>query len=125
MEQLRDPLWMQRARAEGYMPGEGSGAEMDFCPRMPGWLSTRYGRGREENIQLQGGKSMGRHFVSYEAQCPFYKAEDKNIIYCEGVEESSSIHNAFPGSAAKYKARYCCADWESCLIAKMLWSKYD
>lgn len=68
---------------------------------------------------------MGRHFVSYEALCPFYRAEDKNIIYCEGVEETSSIHNAFPGSAAKYKRRYCCDDWKSCRIANMLWSKYD
>ena len=68
---------------------------------------------------------MGRHTVSYEAQCPFYRAEDRNMIYCEGVEKNSSIHNAFAGSAAAYKARCCCADWESCLIAKMLWSKYD
>lgn len=68
---------------------------------------------------------MGRHFVSYEAQCPFYRAEDRNKIYCEGVEKGSSLHNAFDGSAASYKERYCCARWEDCLIAKMLWSKYD
>ncbi|MGI5976171.1 MAG: hypothetical protein ACOX68_00545 [Candidatus Limivicinus sp.] len=68
---------------------------------------------------------MGRHFVSYEAQCPFYKAEDRNLIYCEGVEKNSSIHNAFSHSAAAYKRHYCCGDWHSCLIAKMLWSKYE
>ena len=28
---------------------------------------------------------MSKHFVSFEAQCPFYKEEDRNIIYCEGV----------------------------------------
>ena len=66
---------------------------------------------------------MGRHTVSYEAQCPFYRAEERNMIYCEGVEDNSSIHNAFAGSAEKYKTRYCCGDWEKCRIAKMLWSK--
>ncbi len=68
---------------------------------------------------------MGRHTVSYEAQCPFYRAEERNMIYCEGVEDNSSIHTAFAGSAEKYKTRYCCGDWEKCRIAKMLWSKYD
>ncbi len=68
---------------------------------------------------------MGRHFVSYEAQCPFYRAEDRKVIYCEGVEQGSSLHNAFAGSAAPYKERYCCARWEDCRIAKMLWNKYE
>ena len=61
---------------------------------------------------------MGRHFVSYEAQCPFYRAEDRKVIYCEGVEQGSSLHNAFAGSAAPYKERYCCARWEDCRIAR-------
>lgn len=73
----------------------------------------------------RGGGKVGRHTVSYEAQCPFYRAEERNMIYCEGVEDNSSIHNAFAGSAEKYKTRYCCGDWEKCRIAKMLWSKYD
>lgn len=68
---------------------------------------------------------MGRHFVSYEAQCPFYRAEEKNVIFCEGVEDGSSIHNAFAASAKSYKGRYCCAEWEKCKIARILWSKYD
>lgn len=68
---------------------------------------------------------MGRNFVSYEALCPFYKAEDKNIIYCEGVVPNSTIQNAFQGSAEKYKNKYCCKDWQSCLIAQMLGTKYE
>ena len=98
----------------GYTVGTAGGRlDAGDCPTMPVWLWT------------EGGTTMGRHFVSYEAQCPFYKAEDKNIIYCEGVRDNSSIHNAFPGSAAAYKKEYCCAGWENCLIAKALWSKYD
>lgn len=68
---------------------------------------------------------LAHDWIDDEAQCPFYKAEDKNIIYCEGVTDSSTVHNAFPGSAAAYKKEYCCRKWEDCLIAKALWSKYD
>lgn len=70
---------------------------------------------------------MSRHYTSYVVVCPFYRAEDKNIIYCEGVEYNSSIHNAFPGSAAVYKQLFCCdsAGWKQCIIAQALWSKYE
>ena len=70
---------------------------------------------------------MGRHYESSEAICPFYKAEDRNIIYCEGVQANSSIHNAFPGTAAPWKDEYCCSStgWQRCMIAKMLWQKYE
>lgn len=68
---------------------------------------------------------MGRYVTSADAICPFYRAEEKRAIHCEGVEQNSAIHNAFAGSAEGYKARYCCTAWEECLIAKMLWSKYE
>ncbi|MBQ3210747.1 MAG: hypothetical protein IJB09_04575 [Oscillospiraceae bacterium] len=114
MKQLRDSEAIRQAQSMGYPVGTAGGRlDAGDCPTMPVWLWT------------EGGTTMGRHFVSYEAQCPFYKAEDKNIIYCEGVRDNSSIHNAFPGSAAAYKKEYCCAGWENCLIAKALWSKYD
>ena len=114
MKQLRDSEAIRQAQSMGYPVGTAGGRlDAGDCPTMPVWLWT------------EGGTTMGRHFVSYEAQCPFYKAVDKNIIYCEGVRDNSSIHNAFPGSAAAYKKEYCCAGWENCLIAKALWSKYD
>ena len=68
---------------------------------------------------------MGRHYRDYNTQCPFYKQEDKNMIYCEGVTDNSTIHLAFPCSATNYKKEYCSCNWEKCLIAKALWTKYD
>lgn len=68
---------------------------------------------------------MSKHFVSFEAQCPFYKEEDKNIIYCEGVTDNSRIHNAFTCDAEQYKKKYCRKEWEACPISKMLWAKYE
>lgn len=121
MKLIRDPEAIRSAQVLGYPVGAAEGRlNVGDCPMLPRWLWA--GDAEEEE---QGGTVMGRHFVSYEAQCPFYKAEDKNIIYCEGVKDNSSIHNAFPGNAAAYKKEFCCGDWESCLIAKALWSKYD
>lgn len=70
---------------------------------------------------------MARYNVSSEAICPFYKGENRSIIYCEGVQDNSSIQLAFPGSARKYRNDYCCesAGWKRCLIAQTLWRKYD
>ena len=74
---------------------------------------------------MRGTNAMGRHRVSYHARCPFYKAEDRNVIYCEGVTDTSTIQLAFPGNARPYKEEYCGGDWEKCLIAKALWSKHE
>lgn len=68
---------------------------------------------------------MGKHYVDYAAQCPFYKAEDRDIIYCEGVTDKSVIQLAFSGSAAAYKNKFCCENWKRCLIASALQSKYN
>ena len=68
---------------------------------------------------------MSRHFVSFEAQCPFYREEDRNVIYCEGVTDGSRIHNAFSRGAEKFKSEYCRDGWEKCTIAKMMWAKYE
>lgn len=68
---------------------------------------------------------MRKHFVNFEAQCPFYKKEDRNVIYCEGLTEDSSIHNAFSSDARPYKKKFCYSAWKSCPISIMLWAKYD
>lgn len=69
----------------------------------------------------------GGFFAPFKSQnvTEIERAEDRKVIYCEGVEQGSSLHNAFAGSAAPYKERYCCARWEDCRIAKMLWNKYE
>ena len=66
-----------------------------------------------------------KHFVSYEAQCPFYMEESRKVIYCEGLTENSRIHNAFSTDARAFKKKYCCGGWKSCPIAIMLWAKYE
>lgn len=70
---------------------------------------------------------MGRHHISSQAECPFYKGEDEKVIYCEGPTKGSSIQLAFAGSADVYKRSYCYSTscWQKCLIAQALYAKYD
>lgn len=51
--------------------------------------------------------------------CPFYKCESKQVIYCEGVDETSSIHLAFPTreKCKEYEKEFCRGYWGKCMIA--------
>lgn len=68
-------------------------------------------------------------FTSASAICPYYRAENQNMIYCEGITRGALIHNAFSSSfnklAKKYKEEYCCDNWKSCRIARMHDEKYN
>ena len=68
-----------------------------------------------------------KQYESKYVQCPFYHSESKRKIHCEGVECGSSTHLVFesPDGNKKYKKKYCCGDFKKCLIAKMLYRKYE
>ncbi|MCI8611045.1 MAG: hypothetical protein HFE66_03890 [Clostridiales bacterium] len=69
-----------------------------------------------------------KRYESKSAICPFYKSEDPMKIYCEGVEDGTSIHLAFFSSSItkkQYCRRYCQDKYCDCRIAKMLTQKYD
>ena len=65
---------------------------------------------------------MGKHYISKEARCPFYRFEDLRSVTCEGVEQDNSIRLNLEGEG--YKQRYCRRDWADCRIARMLLDKY-
>lgn len=69
---------------------------------------------------------MGRK-ENKSAKCPFYKEEDRQKVFCEGVEENSKIHLAFssPTQKSEYCRKYCYRNYKYCLIADMLFYKYD
>lgn len=60
--------------------------------------------------------------ISIKAICPFYKHEDSQVIYCEGVQDGSVIHLAFASktSSVDYKKNHCRCYYEECKIFKML-----
>ena len=53
--------------------------------------------------------------------CPYYKGEEKQKIFCEGVQEGSAIHLAFdtPPNLKDYKNCFCKRCYNKCLIADM------
>ena len=60
-------------------------------------------------------------------KCPYYKGEEKQMIFCEGVQEGSALHLAFNTSTnlKDYKNRFCKECYNRCLVAEMLNRKYD
>lgn len=60
-------------------------------------------------------------------KCPYYKGEEKQMIFCEGVQEGSAIHLAFDTSTnlKDYKNRFCKKDYNRCLLADMHNRKWD
>lgn len=58
--------------------------------------------------------------VSVYTKCPYYRREEPQKIFCEGVEPGTSIHLAFGSAGQKkdYEKLYCKACWPKCLIAQ-------
>lgn len=65
--------------------------------------------------------------MSSNVVCPFYHFEERQIIYCEGVEKNTAIHLAFasPPQLRDYKKRFCETEYCNCRIADMLERKWD
>lgn len=59
--------------------------------------------------------------------CPYYKSDERQIIYCEGVDEGTALHLAFSTlpQLKEYKVKFCRNCWGECMIAAMLNRKYD
>lgn len=65
--------------------------------------------------------------VTTSVLCPFYQSDEKQIIYCEGVEPDTRIHLAFASSLQLkcYRERFCEGSYTRCRIAGMLNKKWD
>lgn len=60
-------------------------------------------------------------------KCPYYKFEEKQKIYCEGVEPGTVVHLAFDTNPhlKDYKKQFCKGCYNKCRLADMLNRKYD
>ena len=63
-----------------------------------------------------------RRYLSLKAVCPHYKSEEKQILYCRGLQQDTALHIAFafPADKVAYKEKYCEDCYHECRIAKML-----
>lgn len=70
---------------------------------------------------------MAKHFITKDIACPYYKHEDTQMVYCEGVDDNTALHLAFATKKEKksYIEGKCKNCWSGCMIAQMLNRKYD
>ena len=68
---------------------------------------------------------MNRKVDPY-VQCPYYKEEERQKIYCEGVAANSSSIQTFatPQARKDYADRFCKDCWKKCQISWALSRKY-
>ena len=63
---------------------------------------------------------MAKRRVNDYVVCPYYREETPQVIFCEGVEDDSTIHVAFatPDKRKKHEDQYCKQCWCKCMIAE-------
>lgn len=61
-------------------------------------------------------------YKSKTAVCPFYKKEDQQTIFCDGVVDNSSVHLAFGNHSdcKEHKVAKCRSNYMQCPVYKML-----
>lgn len=71
--------------------------------------------------------SKNKRYISNSVICPYCKSEEKQVIYCKGIEEDTALHIAFayPADKVAYKEKYCEDCYQDCRIAKMLEGEDD
>lgn len=76
---------------------------------------------------MNNGGEVVKHRQDVLVKCPYYKGEEKQMIFCEGVQEGAAIHLAFDTShnIKEYKNHLCKGRYNQCLIAGMLNRKWD
>jgi hypothetical protein len=60
-------------------------------------------------------------------QCPYYRGEEKQKIFCEGVQKGTGIHLTFdePAHLNEYKRCFCKRQYNSCMLTQMLNRKWE
>lgn len=65
---------------------------------------------------------MGKRFESKRAKCPYYKSQNRSVIFCAGPMPGTSIHYAFASPAERLEhQRQACFSLEyaeHCMIAE-------
>ena len=64
---------------------------------------------------------MAKHRQDVLVKCPYYTGEERQKIFCEGVQEGTVIHLAFDTSSnlKDYKDMRCKRCYNKCPIADM------
>lgn len=63
-----------------------------------------------------------KHTINAKAVCPYYRHEDSQVIYCDGISDASVIHLAFASKtdSKKHKVDHCRSNYTECPIYKLI-----
>jgi len=70
---------------------------------------------------------MANKYEDHLIQCPYYKTNTSQVLYCEGFEDGMAVHLAFSTHTQllDYKGRFCRRKcYLECPLAKILNQKY-
>lgn len=70
---------------------------------------------------------MANKHEDHLVQCPYYKTNTSQVVFCEGLEDGMVVHLAFAkhDQLVNYKSRYCRRNcWSQCPLATMLNRKW-
>ena len=70
---------------------------------------------------------MANKHEDHLVQCPYYKTNTSQVVFCEGLEEGMAIHMAFASHTqlVDYKGRFCRRScYNQCPLAKILNQKW-
>ena len=56
--------------------------------------------------------------------CPFYRGEDGQYIFCEGIAPKTTLRLGLGKNAKEYRDACCRKDWKTCKVARMLDQNY-
>lgn len=63
-----------------------------------------------------------KKYISTNAKCPYYKCQERQKIYCVGVQPDSAIVLTFsyPGDRVSYQDEYCMCAPQECKLYHVL-----
>lgn len=68
-----------------------------------------------------------KHKVSVYVNCPYYRCEDKEMIFCENLVDGTNLRLHFntPPDRKCHENIYCKGDYHRCFLLKALDQKYN
>ena len=67
---------------------------------------------------------MARRKIRPSTICPFYRGEEGQYIFCEGIAPGATLRLGFGNGAKEYRNACCRRDWKTCIVAQMLEQKH-
>lgn len=66
---------------------------------------------------------MPRRKMRASTICPFYRGDEGQYIFCEGIAPKTTLRLGLGNGAKEYREAFCRSDWHTCRVSRMLEQK--